>query len=340
VNPRAIQRGEWIARTLRGAWRPEKIPLQSVDLEHVAAILPSMVRSGSAGLLWRRLSVTDGGSEHPQAESLRHCYWKQALDDGLRSRQIAEVAAALATIGIVPVLIKGWSVARAYPEQGLRPYCDIDLVVDPTRAADARARLREVPVFVDLHVAIPYAGDEARRRLQRVSVGGAEIDLLSEEDQLRLLCLHLLNHGASRPIWLCDIAVLLETSSAGFDWDYFFTGGVGRPDALRASLALAAEILGALVDHVPMAGAGLPRWLPRSLLAEWGGGFEPLNNLDRLPRTPRGLLREARLRWPNPILATAALDAPYDDSTRLPLQIVNYLSRTARFFRRQIHLFR
>ena len=39
------------------------------------------------------------------------------------------------------------------------------------------------------------------------------------EDQLRQLCLHLLRHGACRPLWLCDVAVMLESLPGDFDWD-------------------------------------------------------------------------------------------------------------------------
>jgi hypothetical protein len=37
------------------------------------------------------------------------------------------------------------------------------------------------------------------------------LPVLSDEDHLRLLCVHMLRSGARRPMWLCDIALLVES---------------------------------------------------------------------------------------------------------------------------------
>jgi hypothetical protein len=50
-----------------------------------------------------------------------------------------------------------------------------------------------------------------------VELNGAKIRILGAEDHLRLLCLHLLKHGAWRPLWLCDVAAALESRPSSFD---------------------------------------------------------------------------------------------------------------------------
>ena len=55
---------------------------------------------------------------------------------------------------VVQILIKGWSAARFYPEQGLRPYGDIDICVREEQYQEAKRELLrlELPQFaVDLH---------------------------------------------------------------------------------------------------------------------------------------------------------------------------------------------
>ncbi len=48
-------------------------------------------------------------------------------------------------------------------------------------------------------------------------------------------------------------------------------------------------------------------------------------------RHPTRALRALGLRWPNPIQATVGLGAPFNDLPRLPFQLAECVSRTARF---------
>lgn len=50
-------------------------------------------------------------------------------------------------------------------------------------------------------------------------LGGVDVGVLSAEDHLCILCLHLLCHGVWRLLWLCDIAAALELRSPAFNWD-------------------------------------------------------------------------------------------------------------------------
>src|SRR5205085_395896 len=61
--------------------------------------------------------------------------------------------------------------------------------------------------------------DEFFERTRLIELGDASVRIPSDEDLLRVVCLHLLRHGGWRPLQLCDVALLLETRSPEFRWD-------------------------------------------------------------------------------------------------------------------------
>jgi hypothetical protein len=342
VTP-AAGRGALVARALARAWRlpPSPPELSAAELQ---AIAPLLHRSGVAGLVYWRLRGSDL-QETPPAAGLRQAYRLHTLEAALHRQRILTVLEALGTAGVEPILAKGWAMARLYPEEGLRPYGDLDLYVRPrefARAAGLVARLADVGCPVDLHSGFawlsewPFETLHARSHL--VPLGGQEVRVLGPEDHLRLLCLHMLGHGAWRPLWLCDLAVAVEAGPAGCDWDRLLAGRARPREWVACALALARELLGASLEELP-AGVRekrLPRWLLPTVLAAWGevsretpqGGRRPLS--DYLLR-PTGLLRALRVRWPNPIEATVGVGGPFNELPRLPFQIGECLSRTARF---------
>ncbi len=330
-RPLQVARGERIGRALAGAWRePAPALAATADLDE---IVRPVTESGGAGLLLRRLRA--GGAE-AAAPALGQAYRQQVLDGALRVRQIEEVLAAYRAEGIDPLLVKGFAIARLYPGPGLRPYSDIDLAVEETQVAAARAiAARFDPLLVDLHAGLPRLDGrdpaEVRRRIRRIPVGATDARVLGDEDHLHLLCMHLLAHGARRVIWLCDIAVAVE--QPGLDWDWLRAGDPRDADAVASAIALAGAALGARLDGTPHRGRTPPGWMTAALYAAWGAGFHPHGKLGRLPLGPLALLAEARRRWPNPIQATASARGPYDDSARLPLQVLDYLKRTAQYLR-------
>ena len=81
---------------------------------------------------------------------------------GHRARgAIRTVLLRLRAVGSTPLLIKGWSAARIYPEPGLRPACDVDLCVPAACLAIAVAALSAspLPCPVDLHADVPDLED-------------------------------------------------------------------------------------------------------------------------------------------------------------------------------------
>ena len=327
------------------SWRPSPPPLEC-RLEHLAKRAPLLLASGAGPLGWWRVR----GSElrtSPPALDLQDAYRLDALQAIIHEREIEEVLTLLRSAGVEPILVKGWAAARLYPEPGLRPYWDIDLCCPPDRYADAAAALKRVknPAYlVDLHRGFArldeLSWDELYARSQVVTLGEGKVRILSPEDHLRLLCVHLLRHGAWRPLWLCDIAAAVETRPADFDWDRCLTRNRRMADWVTCTIGLAHRLLKVPVDDTPVAGRteNLPRWLGRRVLKHWSAPFPdlhpPLSYGGPLINFVRGrtrLLYALRKRWPDPIAATITVRGPLNEWPRLPFQVCHYAVKTGEF---------
>jgi hypothetical protein len=312
----------------------------------LADITPRLVRAGCGSLGWWR--VRQAGWEMLAAEELRQAYHLHTLQACVHEEQLQLVLGLLRARRVEPLLIKGWAVARLYPEPGLRPYADIDLCVRPEEERATAAALTgaaDSGGWVDLHLGVPEeledrTWEEVYRRSRQLWVGPERVRVLGAEDQLRLLCLHLVRHGAWRPLWLCDVGAALEGRPDDFDWDYFLSGSRRRSAWVLTVLALAGRLLGA--EGVPASVAKragpLPRWLTGTMLREWGAGpGGDSHTRDGRPladylRRPAGVLRALRCRWPNPIEAAFKMRArPGTAVPRVCYQLGLVWRRAARF---------
>ena len=345
IDRSARTRGELVATVLRGAWRaaPPPLPLGASELEEVT---PLLLRSGGTGLGWWRARHSEWKTSAAAAE-LKQGYRLHTLQAAVHERQIAEVVATMGSLNVRPLLAKGWTAARLYPEAGLRPYGDIDLYVRPEQYRAARAELLKegAPLApVDLHCGIAElddrVADEWYERSSECDLEGQRFRILGAEDHLRLLCLHALRHGLVRPIALCDIGAALESRPLDFDWDYFLRGDGRRKDYVLGTLRLAAKVLGARVGGTPLerSASTLPAWLAPTLLRQWGVVFKPREPMTVRVHNPARLLAQARHHWPNPIEATVGVGGPFNELPRLPFQIAHTLARTARFVARAIRV--
>ncbi len=345
---RANLPGKLVATALSGAWRrtPPPFELAADELNEVA---PLLLRSGAGALGWWRARDTDlRGS--PAALELRDAYRLHSLHSAMHQSEIRHAVLLLRASGIEPVLVKGWAVARFYPEMGLRPYGDIDLCFsrEQYRAAE---KLLERPagkkLTVDLHDGFGQldstSPDDLLARSIMISIGDIEVRTLGLEDHLRILCTHLLRHSVWRPLWLCDIAAALEALPADFDWECFLGGDPVQADWLACAIGLAHQLLGVEVGPLPVAerARNLPSWLVPQVLRNWSRPFPELypplsytRPLATYLRDPRGLIHTLRMRWPDAIEATVRLHGPLDESARLPYQLRNLLSRFGKFFLR------
>jgi len=329
-----------MAQLLAGAWRASPPPPVSSPGE-LAEIAPLLLRSGAGALAWWR--IRDSGLQAtPFAQEFQHDYRFHALHAALHERGLKQIIRLLRVCAVEPVLVKGWAIARHYPETGLRQYSDFDLCVLPDHFAAAKAALKSFEsqgYNVDLHLGFgkffDWRTDDIFSRSQLVSLDDLEVRVLSAEDHLRFLCIHLLRHGVVRPLWLCDIAVLLETQPDDFDWDKCLGPSRQHADWVACAVGLAHQLLGAEVEGTPIARRAqkLPRWLVPAVLKAWGTPFRSLLPLALSLRQPmnrfRGMLEELPRHWPNPIEATMTLKGPFNELPRLPFQVGHVFSRTA-----------
>jgi hypothetical protein len=335
---RLRERGRLVAAVLEGAWRNPPPPL-ALSTAELSLVGPLLLATGTAGLAWRRVCASSH-IERSVVETLRQAFRAHVLENAVHAHQLGEVTARLRAAGVPALLGKGWAIARLYPEPGLRPYGDLDFYVAPDAHAAALAAIHGagLPLApVDLHRGfsdLDELGAEAlvaRARTVPLKEGEGELSVFGPEDHLRLLCLHGLRHGLSRPLWLCDVAVALETRPAEFDWDLLLGGHRRRAEAVLSALGLAHELLGARTDGTPVAERRLPPWLVPAVERQWGAGSGWRDPMALVLRRHRGVLRELRRHWPNAIEATVGVRAPLNDFPRLPFQLAFTAVRAARW---------
>ncbi|HMF57830.1 MAG TPA: nucleotidyltransferase family protein [Pyrinomonadaceae bacterium] len=334
--------GNLIAAVLAGSWRSAPTPLE-ISAEELAAVTPSLLETGAGALGWRK--VCDSELRFSEsALQLGQAYRMHALKAAMRERDIGEAFALFDGHEIHPVLVKGWAIARLYPHTGLRPYGDIDLCVRPDQYEKANALLEsegDKRYKVDLHRGFEKfdrsAWDEMWTRSQVLEMNGGKVRVLCAEDHFRLLCLHLLREGAWRPLWLCDIAVAIESCAADFDWDLCLGRNRRQKEWVACTIALAQKLLHANVEGVTAEACAdsLPRWLLPSVLKAWE--VRAMYERHKAPISsilsyPIYALRRLHHHWPNPIEGTIGMNGSFNEWPRLPFQLGNCLVRTADFF--------
>ncbi len=183
-----------------------------------------------------------------------------ALRMALKYRHVLQVLAHLSECGLEYMVVKGPAVAYVvYPEPSLRSFNDLDLVVrekDWTRAhqllvdqgfvpqedmpepppkvipQEVLYELKywhpEVCLLVEVHFDdILNAGLSSRdvegfwQRTKQISVKGQSVRVMSLEDQLLHLCMHMHYHGYTRLNAFSDVALIVRDHAAELDWEQF-----------------------------------------------------------------------------------------------------------------------
>ena len=332
--------GSLIARLLFLSWRTS-FPVPDLSESQLARIAPLLLGSGCGALAWQRI----GESELARTTSgleLQQAFRQHVLLSAYIETKIEEVIRAFREASVEPILIKGWSIARAYPLSGLRPYGDIDLCVRPheyERAERLVKSLGDISLEIDLHRGfgplLDRDADDAFERARMAKLGKTEIRILSEEDQLHLLCVHFLRHGAARPLWLCDVAVGLETRADDFDWERCLGTTKYRANWIACVIRLVIRLLGADERDLPtdVREVELPRWLIPAVLRQWGIPFA--NHPSRQPPVssyvgrPLWWWKALKDRWPNPIQGLASNNVDFSYPFPFLFQLTNYFKRAA-----------
>jgi len=346
MNTKAnLRKGNLVAKALAGSWRASDLPALEISQLELDEVAPLLYGSGAAALGWRRLSKTKL-RDVPSAELLHQAYRLLALESEIHEEKIERVFRVLREAAIDAVLAKGWAAAGLYPQRTLRPYGDIDICVRPQQYNLAEEIL-SVPELVDcridLHKHFSEIDDRgiedlfARSRF--VPLGAESIRTLGPEDHLALLSIHLLKHGAWRPLWLCDIGAAIESLPPAFDWDICLGRNETRSGWIVSAIGLAHHLFQADLRSLPDSAKAreLPLWLVENVLKQWANPFAIDQPPMRHPipmaaqwKSPRGLGRALRERWPDPILATVSINGRFNNFPRWPYQVANCMSRALR----------
>jgi hypothetical protein len=350
MSQESDSQGHLIARMLETSWRAVPGPLK-ISPEHVHQIASLLLVTGAGALAWRRMQPCKITSSWALAY-FKEAYRKHTIESAVHEVNIRDAFRRLRAAKIEPILFKGWALARLYPEEGLRPYGDLDLWMRAQDLERFSDDLRAEPDYcIEPHVSFypQYARsfEEIMDHSQLVPLNDIQVRVPGDEDHLRFICLHFLYHGGWRPLWLCDIALMTERAGPGFDWDLCLRGDRKHADWIACAIGLAHELLGAEVNGTPVdkGAGGLPHWLIPAVLKQWekGGGMSFAENLSfSLPRrllNPRALMRALRDHWRNPVQASVEMNAWFNDAPRLPLQFgsaIKHIPRFAKYFGKEI----
>jgi len=251
-------------------------------------------------LLWRALGgagcLRALGPDRAVLGAMADAFRMEALL--LLPRAVALAVGPLTGAGLEPVVFKGPAVAARYPEPGLRPMEDIDLLLpraDHRRALDALRRAGwqvaragggdlydtalthpEVPsLFLELHYGLEgtsqrvTALDPARlwARRQPLECAGTPAFGLPPAEELVVLAAHAgkPHHGFVRLMWIADLAMIVGDAArhgAPVDWD--------RVRAV-AGAARCVTVVGAALELARRAGVDAPTGLFPLPTRSWRG---------------------------------------------------------------------
>lgn len=344
-----LRKGNLVARVLAGSWRSSELPPLEISELELDEVSPLLYGSGAAALGWRRLSQT-GLSKSPPAELLHQAHRLLSLQSEIHEEKIERVFRLLRQSSIDAVLAKGWAAAGLYPERALRPYGDIDLCIHPRHyklAKDVLSAPELSDCWIDLHEHFSEISDrkidDVFARALSVPLRSETIRIVGREDHLALSAIHLLKHGAWRPLWLCDIGAAVESLPPSFDWEVCLGRDEKRAGWIVSAIGLANLLLAANIHALPVSAKAseLPTWLVEDVLKQWANPFAinqpPMSHPTPMAaqwKSPRGLAKALRERWPDPILATVSVNGRFSSFPRWPYQVANCMSRILRVVRR------
>lgn len=246
-----------LCEIIRGAYLAAQSPAfpvwQGLDWQSLTV---QAEQHGLAPLLYSALKHYPANLPAPIAERLKLAYVRSTLAADYVRADLKEIHALLTACNISVVLLKGAALAFwLYPDPGLRPLGDIDLLIAPEHMAQAQAELQRIgyeltaevspgfqeqfwsectlvrrgsrPSQVDLHshlITTPYYRQWIPiewfwEQTSELSLNGVRVRTLTPLAQILYLASHaILAHPYERLIWFFDIALVLKQYSTQVDW--------------------------------------------------------------------------------------------------------------------------
>lgn len=256
---------------------------------------------------------------------------------------------ALTELHFDPVLIKGWSVSRFYPQTHLRTSTDIDIAVAPDIFDSALSYFVSSSLSklnIDLHRGLRDRDTldwaDLLARTYTVDLNGVQIRVLSEEDNLRVTAAHWLIDGGVYKERLWDIYYLVQNRKKDFDWSRSLeAAGPIRKSWVIAAIAAARDYLSLDVSDLPdeIRQFELPTWFKRSIVREWTRGPYLRIPLWMCIRKPRTFIEQIRRRFPpNSIAATTDTEGVIDASSRIGFQVRSMIKKVRPFLSGMIRI--
>ncbi|ADO69401.1 nucleotidyltransferase family protein [Stigmatella aurantiaca] len=260
--------------------------------EEPEALVRAAARHGLAGFTEHALERAGWRLPEASRDTLR----REARSSAARAIRVHALLVrsleALGAVGVVPVLLKGYGLARRlYPEPFHRATTDVDLLVLPAQVAAASRALEGlglVPVserpghggahahhhafhgpagWVELHFRALASGGQALEAEGLVAhagefeLEGHRVRYLRAEEELVYLALHASNHLLQRLAWLMDLKLLLR-ANPGLSWRRVVevAQGTAFPHLAWYALDAARRLLGLAVPAEVLAALAPRRW--------------------------------------------------------------------------------
>ncbi|WP_199741832.1 nucleotidyltransferase family protein [Corallococcus sp. CA047B] len=274
--------------TLLKSW-PEA-PDSPVLPEEADALVKAAVRHGLAGFVEHALTRAE--LELPQ--EARALLRRESLAGAARGMRVRALllrsVEALAAVDVVPVLLKGYGLARRlYPEPLLRATTDVDLLVPRARVLCAVHALEGLGLttkpgdgdrddthhveltgpagLVELHYRAlagygqALEGDALVARAEDADLDGLRVRYLCAEDEAVYLALHASNHLLQRLTWLFDLK-LLARAKPHLDWERVVARAkeTGLPHLVWYAWDAAHRLLDAPVPQRVLQALAPPGW--------------------------------------------------------------------------------
>jgi len=229
--------------------------LADLDWEY---LIEKSLRHGIIPILHYVLSREEMNVTIPEEawKKLEDTYYSIASVNILFKEELDRVLFSLRDVGVEVIVLKGIALGMTtYPDFSLRPMNDVDLLVRKEDFKRVREKLlgmgyedqtsgpedflkkiaKNVTMDIDVHTdllnvtRVKTRGkahklniEDFWKRAVTIERDGQLFKMLSPEDNLLDLCLHLvLHHGFSKLIWAIDIACFIKHHNGILDWSRF-----------------------------------------------------------------------------------------------------------------------